>query len=210
MMRPKPRNRLTPSGARPSGASGSILRGVFMLARGNKAGIAEFANTGDGLSASLAPLIAFPLVGGGIIAYSGQPRLAAIAVLSRVSGVLALPVITHAYAEFLGREHSWLRTATALNWSFWLLIPLLFVGAFGGAMLVTAGVPDLKAEETVIVLLGMYMLWLHWFTVRCGLGLSTAQAIGLVILSNLAIGLLTFGPDLADLVMKKTGGSFFS
>ena len=127
--------------------------------------------------------------------------------LSRVSGVLALPVITHAYAKFLGREHSWLRTATALNWSFWLLIPLLFAGAFTGAMLVTAGMPDLKAEESVIILLGMYMLWLHWFTVRTGLGLSTAQAIGLVILSNVAIGLLTFGPDLTDLVMKKTSGS---
>ena len=202
MIRPKPRNRF-----KPSGASGSILRGVFMLARGNKAGIAEFANTGDGLSASLAPLIAFPLVGGGIIAYSGQPKLAAIAVLSRVSGVLALPVITHAYAKFLGREHSWLRTATALNWSFWLLIPLLFAGAFTGAMLVTAGMPDLKAEESVIILLGMYMLWLHWFTVRTGLGLSTAQAIGLVILSNVAIGLLTFGPDLTDFVMKRTSGA---
>jgi hypothetical protein len=202
MIRPKPRHRF-----RPGGASGSILRGVFMLARGNKAGIAEFANTGDGLSASLAPLIAFPLVGGGIIAYSGQPKMAAIAVLSRVCGVLALPVITHAYAKFLGREHSWLRTATALNWSFWLLIPLLFAGAFVGAMLVTAGVPDRNAEETIIVMLGCYMLWLHWFTVRTGLGLSTAQAIGLVILSNLAIGLLTFGPDLTDLILKKTSGS---
>jgi hypothetical protein len=74
-------------------------------------------------------------------------------------------------------------------------------------MLVTAGVPDLRAEESVIVMLGCYMLWLHWFTVRTGLGLSTAQAILLVILSNLAIGLLTFGPDLADLVMKKGSGS---
>jgi hypothetical protein len=206
MIRPKPIKRARPGGAQPGG--GSILRGVFLLARGNKTGIAEFANTGDALSASLAPLIAFPLVGGGIIAFSGQPKLAAIAVLSRVSGVLALPVITHAYAKLLGREHSWLRTATALNWSFWLLIPLLFVAAFVGAALVTAGVPDLRAEETVIVLLGIYMLWLHWFTVRCGLGLSTGQAVGLVILSNLAIGLLTFGPDLADLIMKKSSGSF--
>ncbi len=90
--------------------------------------------------------------------------MAAIAVLSRVSGVLALPVITHAYARLMGREPFWLRTATALNWSFWLLIPLLFVAAFIGAALVTAGVPNVKAEESVIVLLGAYMLWLHWLS----------------------------------------------
>ena len=193
--------------ARPG--SGSILRGIFLLARGKQAGIAEFANTGDALSASLAPLIAFPLVGAGIIAFGGQPKLAAIAVLSRVSGVLALPVITHAYAKLMGKENLWLRTATALNWSFWLLIPLLFVTAMIGAGLVTAGLPQIKAEAAIIVLLGAYMLWLHWFIVRSGLSLSVLQAVGLVILSNLAIGLLTFGPDLADLLLKKHGSSLF-
>ncbi len=186
---------------------GSILRGIFLLARGRKSGIAEFANTSDALSASLAPLIAFPIVGAGIIAFDGQPKLAAIAVLSRVSGVLALPVITHAYAKLMGREHSWLRTATALNWSFWLLIPLLVLTAFIGAALVTAGIPQIRAEESVIVLLGAYMLWLHWFTVRTGLNISVLRAVGLVVISNFVIGLLTFGPDLADFLMQKTGGS---
>lgn len=190
--------------ARPGG--GSIVRGIFLLARGRKSGIAEFANTGDALSASLAPLIAFPIVGAGIIAFGGQPKLAAIAVLSRVCGVLALPVITQAYAKFMGREHFWLRTATALNWSFWLLIPLLFVGAFIGAVLVTADVPNLRAEEAVIVLIAAYILWLHWFTVRTGLNLSGWRAAGLVVISNIVIGLLTFGPDLADLVMTKLNG----
>jgi hypothetical protein len=193
--------------ARPGG--GSIVRGIFLLARGRQSGIAEFANSGDALSASLAPLIAFPIVGAGIIAFGGQPKLAAIAVLSRVSGVLALPVITHAYAKLMGREHFWLRTATALNWSFWLLVPLLFVGAFIGAILVTAGVPSLKAEETVVVLLAAYILWLHWFTVRTGLNLSSWRAVGLVIISNIVIGLLTFGPDLADLVMAHAKGHIF-
>ena len=66
--------------------------------------------------------------------------------------------------------------------------------------LVTAGLPDIKAEATVIVLLCVYMLWLHWFTVRSGLNLSVWRAVGLVCISNIVIGLLTFGPDLADLV----------
>jgi hypothetical protein len=106
----------------------------------------------------------------------------------------------------MGRENFWLRTATALNWSFWLLIPLLFVAAFIVAALVTAGVPDIKAEATVIVLLCVYMLWLHWFTVRSGLNLSVWRSVGLVFISNIVIGLLTFGPDLADLVTTKIKG----
>ncbi len=186
-------------------SSGSILRGIVLLARGKPAGIAEFVNTNDALAASLAPLIAFPLVGSTLIAFSGQPGMAVIAFLSRLCGVLVLPVITHAFARIARREELWLRTATALNWSFWILIPLLLVAAFIGAMLVTAGLSQLRAEQAVIVLLALYMLWLHWFIVRTGLRFSVPQAIALVVASNCAIGLLTFGPDLVDLLLKKPG-----
>ncbi len=182
---------------------GSILRGILLLARGRAAGIAEFGNTGDALAASLAPLIAFPLVGAAMIAMSGQPGLAALRFLSRLCGVLVLPVITQTYAKVTGREAFWLSTASALNWSFWILIPLLLAAAFIGALLVMAGMNETRAEEIVILLLAAYMLWLHWFIVRTGLRLSGWLAAGLVILSNCAIGLLTFGPDLLDLIMKK-------
>jgi hypothetical protein len=53
------------------------------------------------------------------------------------------------------------------------------------------------------LLLAVYMLWLHWFIVRTGLRLSPWQAAGLVLASNCAIGLLTFGPDLVDLMVRK-------
>jgi len=182
---------------------GSITRGILLLARGKAAGLAEFANTSDALTASLAPLIAFPLVGAGMLASSGQPGLAAIAFLSRLCGVLVLPVITQAFARAFKREDLWLATATALNWSFWILIPLLLVAAFLGAALVTAGVSQIRAEEAVIVLLAVYMLWLHWFIVRTGLKLSGLLAALLVFVSNSAICLLTFGPDLLEWVLKR-------
>jgi hypothetical protein len=183
--------------------AGSIVRGILLLARGRAAGMQEFANSGDALAASLAPLIAFPLVGSGLIALSGHPGLAAIVFLSRLCGVLALPVITQAYAKLTGREGFWLCTATALNWSFWILIPLLLVAAFLGALLVKIGVAEQEAEAAVIVLLGIYMLWLHWFIARTGLQLSAWRAAGLVIVTNAAIGLLTFGPDLVDILVRK-------
>jgi hypothetical protein len=195
-MPPRPMNRVRPNG-------GSILRGILLLARGRAAGILEFGNSSDALTASLAPLIAFPLVGSVMIGLSGQPGLATLAFLSRLCGVLVLPVIMEAYARMTKREAFWLCTATALNWSFWILIPLLLTAAFLGALLVTAGVDEIRAEEIVILLLGAYMLWLHWFIVRVGMRLSGWLAAGLVILTNTAIGLLTFGPDLVDLVLKK-------
>jgi hypothetical protein len=195
-MPPSPVNRARRHG-------GNILRGIFLLARGRAAGILEFGNSPEALTASLAPLIAFPLVGAGMIAVSGQPGIAALAFLSRLCAVLILPVITHAYARVTKREAFWLGTATALNWAFWILIPLLLVAAFVGAGLVTLGLSETRAEAAVIVLLALYMLWLHWFIVRSGLRLSVSQAVALVVLSNVAIGLLTFGPDLVSLVMKK-------
>lgn len=182
---------------------GSILRGILLLGRGRAIGMAEFGDNADALTASLAPLIAFPLVGAVLIAMSGQPGLAAIAFLSRLCGVLILPVMTQAYAKLTGREAFWLATATALNWSFWILIPMLLVAAFIGALLVTAGLSEVRAEAAVIVLLAAYMLWLHWFIVRTGLRFSGWLAAGLVVASNLAIGALTFGPDLAELLLKK-------
>jgi len=184
-------------------AGGNIVRGVLLLGRGRAAGIAEFANHPDALTASLAPLIAFPLVGSVMIGISGQPGLAGIAFLSRLCGVLALPVITQAYAKYFGREAGWLSTATALNWSFWILIPLLLAAAFIGALLVTAGIGEPRAEVIIILLLAAYMLWLHWFIIRIGLQLSGWLAAGLVFVSNAAIGVLTFGPDLVDLLLKK-------
>jgi hypothetical protein len=182
---------------------GSIPRGILLLGRGRATGMKEFGNSSDALTASLAPLIAFPLVGSVMIGIGGQPGLAAIAFLSRLCGVLVLPVITQAYARLFKRDATWLSTAAALNWSFWILIPLLLAAAFLGALLVTAGVTQPHAETIVILLLAIYMLWLHWFIARTGLQLSGWAAAGLVILSNIAIGILTFGPDLVDFAIRK-------
>jgi hypothetical protein len=176
-----------------------IFRGLLLLARGKKSGIKDFANTMDGFTASLAPLIAFPLVGAGISALGGQWQPAVIGLLSRICAVLALPLITHEFARRTGREALWLRTATALDWSFWMLIPLLFVAAFAGALLVEAGLAMGDAEYVALGFMAGYLLWYHWFIVRTGLALSGLQAALLVALSSIAIGIFTAGPVLLDL-----------
>jgi hypothetical protein len=180
----------------------NVLRGIALLARGNSAGMAEFPDSINGLYASLGPLIAFPLVGAGLLAYSGQPALAAIAFLSRLSVVLALSVLIHACAQFTRREALWLRTAIALNWSFWLVIPLLFAAALIGAVLVTAGVAEPTAQYAVIGIMAVYLLWCNWFIIRAGLQLASLPAFGVMLLTNGVLGLLTLGPTLLSLLLR--------
>ncbi|MDE8347234.1 MAG: hypothetical protein POH28_13835 [Acidocella sp.] len=171
-----------------------ILRGLWLLARGRDTGLREFADGLDGFTASLAPLIAFPLVGAGVSALGGDWQLAIIAFLSRVSVVLALPLIIHEYARRTGREALWLRTATALDWSFWLLMPLLFIAAFAGAALVEAGVAMQNAEYAALGFIVGYQIWLHWFVVRAGLQMKALAAAALVLVSGAVALLLTAAP----------------
>jgi hypothetical protein len=176
--------------------AGNVVRGVLLLARGKAAGIAQFGDSTDSFTASLAPLIAFPLVGTVLNIINGAPAAAIIGFLSRLCAVLAVAVITYEFARITGRLSLWLRTVTALNWSFWLFIPLLGFAGLTGAVMVSAGLPLTTAEGILVGLIATYLLWYHWFTVRAGLNLTIVQAIALVILTNAAIALLTSAPTL--------------
>lgn len=176
--------------------AGNVARGVMLLARGKAAGIAQFGNSTEAFNASLAPLIAFPLVGTLLNIINGAPAAAIIGFLSRLCAVLAVAAITYEFARIARREALWLRTATVLNWSFWLIIPLLLIAGVTGAIMVGAGMALNTAEDILVGLIVTYLLWYHWFAVRAGLNLNIPQAIALVILTNAAIVLLTSAPTL--------------
>jgi hypothetical protein len=171
-----------------------ILRGLFMLARGRVAGVLEFANSDDALFASLAPLIAFPLVGAGLKFLSGQPVAAAAWFLARLCAVLALPVIVREIARATGREAAWLRTATALNWSFWMVLPVLLVAAVIGAVLEAAGLNGTDAEFAALGAMLAWLLWYQWFIIRAGLQLGVWPAAAAICAISLAVAALTDGP----------------
>ncbi len=177
-----------------------ILRGLGLLARGRAAGLSEFDNTPDGLLGSLAPLIAFPLVGAGWNAVQGQPEVAVVGFLARLCGVLVLPVIVSRFARALGREPFWLRTAAALSWSFWLILPLLLVAAMLGALLVHFGLDVNAAGYAGLAAIAAYLLWLHWFIARHGLRIGGWAAAALVVVNSAAVGGLTDGQALLDWV----------
>ena len=178
-----------------------VLRGLFLLARGRAAGMADFANTSNSLTASIAPLIAFPLVGALLLIMKGDVTDGLISFTAQLCVALAPALITYEFARRWGREDVWLRTASALNWSFWMILPLLMLAAALGAMLVSLGVHDNIAEAMMIAVMGCYVMWLHWFIVRTGLNIGGWQAVLLVIVTNVAVGLLALGPDLIDMAM---------
>jgi hypothetical protein len=183
--------------------------GIFLLARGQPEGVAAFGKTAKDFNASIAPLIAFPLVGSLLVAIGGQPKLAAIAFVSRLCMVLAVAAITYEFARLTGREMLWLRTAIALNWSFWIIVPLLLAAGLCGMIFVSAGMPLTAAENLLAGVMLAYLLWYHWFTVRSGLQLKILPAIGLVLLTNTVVALLAIGPDLIDLAIAGHLTDFF-
>ena len=186
-------------------APGNIVRGVFRLAYGDAKGIKDFPNTEGGFSASLAPLIAFPLVTGGLIASSGHYRLAAMIFLSRVCTVLIPPLVVEAGARMTGRLATWLLTATALNWSFWLVLPLMLVARIVAELLVEAGAPLDAALDGVVVALAVYGLWFQSFAIRAGLQMKWWQALLVALAMDIAVGIISvltfhFDRQLLDVV----------
>jgi hypothetical protein len=170
---------------------GNIVRGVFRLARGDAGGIADFPNSETGFSASLAPLVAFPLVTGGLIASSGHYRLAALIFLARICTVLIPPLIIEFAAQITRKRMTWLLTATALNWSFWLVLPLMLVAQMIAALLLRAGVPVEAAIDAAVLTLAFYGLWFQWFTIRAGLRVRWWQALIIAIAMDIAIGVIS-------------------
>jgi hypothetical protein len=186
---------------------GNVLKGVFLLARGRAAGLEEFGNSTNALAAAAAPLVAFPLVGSVLLAVNGDPKVAVLAFISRMCVVMALALVTYEFAHRLRHDETWLRTATAL---YWILVPLLLIAGVCGALLVSAGLNEMLAEKIMIGVMGAYMLWYHWFTVRNGLRLGIWAAVALVVITNIVVGLLALGPDLIDMAMSGQLRSFLA
>jgi len=172
----------------------SIILGVIRLARGRADGIRQFSATRDAFLASLAPLIAFPLVGGALMLLGGGGLTALSDLLATLCALVAPPVLSFEVARLWGRQDAWLRFATAFNWCQWIIPVIGFVLLMVLAILATLGLPRTIARAGFVLGLISYGLWLPWFLARHGLGLSRVQAGLLVFGVNFATVLLVLGP----------------
>jgi hypothetical protein len=172
----------------------STLRGIVLLARGRAEGLRQFGDTSPAFLASLAPLVAFPLVGALLMLGHGDGLPALSGLLATFCALLAPPVLSYELARLWHRQEQWLHFATAFNWCQWA-VPVL------AALLLTLVYPVLAsaagAEAAgIVVIAGVaaYALWLHWFLARHALMISGLQAALLVVLVNLGTVALVLGP----------------
>lgn len=174
----------------------NLPRGVMLLARGRPEGFAEIGDTAQAFLASLAPLIAFPLVGAGLSLAAGRVTGAISDFLATLCVLLAPAVISHRLARRWGREGEWMRFATAFNWCQWILPVLGAALLVLVSVLVAAGMPNEAAAGLMLLCLAGYGLWLHWFLARRGLGLPAGRAVLMVIAINFGSALLVLVPAL--------------
>ncbi len=160
----------------------SILLGMARLARGRGDGMAEFGSTESAFLASLAPLLAFSIVGSAIYLTVETPLAAAGLLLVSVISQLAPPVLSHALARRWDREEDWLRYATAFNWC-QVLLPFVLLAMLAGVQAAALlGVPPVPLQKMALVGALGYMLWLSWVVARHGLDLSRLRAAAMVAL----------------------------
>ena len=190
------------SGKAPAGGIAAALRGVSLLARGNTAGLGYFTGTPQGFLSSLTPFLAFALVGAVLQTFQGNPGDAVIEMLVTVVALLAPAVASHVVARAWRREEQWLLYAVAFNWCHWA-IPVVAAALFILLMVLAGiGVPVRPAAAALLLVFLGYALWLHWFVARHALGLAMGQAVGLVLLVNLATAATVMGPGFLAWLMR--------
>jgi hypothetical protein len=188
----------------PLPSPGSIVIGIVRIARGRADGMAQFGATRDAFLTSLAPLIAFPLVGGVLMALGGGGLAALSDLMATLCALIAPLVLSFEVARLWRRQEFWLRFATAFNWCQWVIpvVGILLLAAFG--LLAAVGLPPSVAQIGIVLALVSYALWLHWFLARHGLGLSRWRALLMVFAVNFATLLLVVGPRVVTLGMSDT------
>jgi hypothetical protein len=157
------------------GRQRNIFRGIIRLAQFNSQGLLEFGDTPQAFINSLAPLLAFPLVGGARTLLAGSPHLAVANVLVSAIALITPPVISHLFASLWHRESLWLRYATAYNWcQVAIFVPLLVL------WLVTAGRLG-RAGPLWVLLPFLYVAVLNGFLAQRALRVSVLRALLLVV-----------------------------
>lgn len=174
----------------------SILRGIARIARGRADGVGCFAGTPQAFMASLAPLLAFPLVGAGMALFTEGPRRALTGLAVALCALLTPAVISYELARFWKRAEAWLRFATAFNWCEWILPFVACLVMVPLSIAINAGMREAVASSALVACLVTYGLWLHWFLARKALGLSGRRAALLVLLVNLGTAVAVVGPHL--------------
>jgi hypothetical protein len=174
----------------------NILVGIWRIACGRANGIESFGSSRQAFLSSLAPLLAFPLVGAGLGLFSDGPKRALTGLAMTVCALLTPAVVSYELARIWHRTEAWVRFATAFNWCEWILPVLAVLIMVPLSAAISLGLGEAATSAILLGCLGAYGLWLHWFLARNGLGVSRFRAVVLVCLVNLGTAVAVMGPRL--------------
>jgi len=183
---------MNPVGTRPQ----SVIVGIFRVARGRSDGIGYFGSSSQTFLASLAPLLAFPLVGTAIGLFTDGVVSSLAEFAMYVCALLTPAVISFEMARWWGRGDRWLRFATAFNWCEWILPVLGCLLMIPISLAIGAGLDAHVGGLILLGCLGLYGLWLHWFLARHALSLSKVRAAVMVVVVNAGTVLIAALPRL--------------
>ena len=174
----------------------SVLLGVLRVARGRADGIGCFGGNGQAFLSSLAPLLAFPLVGTllGLMTEGAARSIADFAMY--LCALLTPAVLSYELARWWGRAELWFRFATAFNWCEWILPVVGCLLMVPISVAISAGLDSQAASMILLGCMAVYGLWLHWFLARHALSLSGLRAALLVFMVNVATVVVVAGPRL--------------
>lgn len=179
-----------------------LILAILALARFDRRGFDLLPVSTEAFLTSLAPLVAFPLTGAGLLIADGGGVAVISDFFATLDALLAAPVLSHTLAWAFGREALWLRYAIAFNWCQWVIPVAAGVLILLSRAAVTLGAEAQLATYGAFAALALYALCLHWFLVRKGLDLSLFRAGVVVVLVNLASGALLFGPEILAAVQR--------
>jgi len=172
----------------------SIMLGILRIARGRGDGIECFGSSPQAFLSSLAPLVAFPLVGSVLALFTEGPLRALTGLAMTLCALLTPAVVSFELARIWKRVDAWTRFATAFNWCEWILPVLACFIMVPLSVASSAGLSETTASLVLVGCLGVYGLWLHWFLARKALALSGLRAVVLVFLVNLGTAVVVMGP----------------
>lgn len=177
-----------------------ILRGLFLLARFRSEGLDLFDRGMTGVLASLAPLMALPLVLAALSLAQPEAGVPLGAVLAQmlwlIVALLAPVVISYEIARRWGLLDTWPRYAAAIDWCVWLSPVAAMVVGVAVRVLFATGVPAVPLVWAGFGGVLCYLLAVHWFVARHGLGVSKLRAAVVVLATNGGAALLVSVPGL--------------
>lgn len=175
--------------------SRNLLRGLARLALLRADGLAEFGDTPKDFLNSLAPLMGFALVATFLRIVAGDVVSALTELMITVVALLTPAVLSHLLARRWGCEAQWLRYATAIVWTNWLvLLGFVVVLGLGAGVLSAIGIPAETALIMAELAWAVYGLSLHWMLARRGLGIGRLRTFLLMMFVELGTGLVVVGP----------------